>query len=537
MSRFGNVVWWLLALAACVVLAAASLVFGELNQDEGWYLYAARLVSEGRLPYVDFASTQGPVLPFFYSVFQPLFAAHGVAGGRLLTAALGLCGALCAALLAGRLANAGSRRFAALLALSLVGANVYQCYFTTIVKTYALAGLLLTLSFLVLSRAWGRKGLAWAALAGVFAALAAGTRTSAGVVLGAVPAAVILTRWMSSRGSTKPVAIGPAFAYAAAGFLSLGALLLPLALKAPQAVWFALVEYHKGRRPGSLASMLAYKVGFLSRMANAYTVFWFLLLALLVGWWFLRRREQKCGGADEVPAGMPMAAIWIPAAAVTAVHFVTPFPYDDYQVMIYPVAAAALAALATRAAARISVETARALAVGSVCACLLLAVSSPMLQGWFVGKRDRIWWPLRSEFPLAKLQRAAKIVREECGGKPGDVLLTQDTYLAIEAGMRVPPGMELGPFSYFPYWDDKKAASCHVLNRKAMLELLETTDAKAAAFSGYGLTIRSPTVSPLEPGEERELADIVGRRYQSVTNLAEFGQADTTMRLMTRRSP
>ena len=51
-----------LIVAACV--AVLSVWWGAVNQDEGWYLYAARLVGEGKLPYRDFFFTQGPVLPF-----------------------------------------------------------------------------------------------------------------------------------------------------------------------------------------------------------------------------------------------------------------------------------------------------------------------------------------------------------------------------------------------------------------------------------------------------------------------------------------
>ena len=40
-------VYWLLAIFACLVLGAASVLMGSLNQDEGWYLYAANLVAEG----------------------------------------------------------------------------------------------------------------------------------------------------------------------------------------------------------------------------------------------------------------------------------------------------------------------------------------------------------------------------------------------------------------------------------------------------------------------------------------------------------
>ena len=556
---------WLAAVAASLAFFAAALFFGELNQDEGWYLYAARLVAQGQRPYVDFASTQGPVLPYVYAAAQPALGRLGVAGGRFLTAVFGFLAALSAAWLAARLAPRGVGQAAALMGFALAGVNVYQCYFTTVVKTYALAGLLLTLSFVALTFE-GRRA-AWALAAGVLAALAAGTRTSAGAVLPVVFFASMLPVLRRSSGDediARRDAVRRGVAYAAGAGATLTALFLPFALRAPQAVWFALIEYHKGRRPGNLTSMLAYKAGFLSRMVNAYSVACFLLLACLAAWLLSRRsRNQDRSNLELRKSGMgehrlrfvreflssrcsfPLAAVWISVAAVTAVHFMTPFPYDDYQVMVYPLAAAALAAALVRVGvvcaeqAGAGVDAGRrlmgALVAVVLAAQLVMACASPMLQGWFVGKRDRIWWPLRKEFPLAKLQRVARMIRAGCGGQQGQALLTQDTYLAAEAGMRVPRGLELGPFSYFPDWSDEKAAACRVVNRAMMLKLLETSDARVAAFSGYGLSIRAPEVAPLSAGEQEELWTAVRGRYELFAEEPDFGQADTTLRILVRK--
>ena len=65
---------WVLAAGAFVVLGAAAVWMGGINQDEGWYLYAANLVAEGKVPYRDFAYTQGPVMPFVYSAFARVFS-------------------------------------------------------------------------------------------------------------------------------------------------------------------------------------------------------------------------------------------------------------------------------------------------------------------------------------------------------------------------------------------------------------------------------------------------------------------------------
>ncbi|MDD3604519.1 MAG: hypothetical protein PHD86_04960, partial [Kiritimatiellae bacterium] len=76
---------FVLALTVCVLLTAANILLGELNQDEGWYLYAAGQVARGALPYRDFAFTQAPVMPFVYAATDVLVRAWGVAGDRIVT--------------------------------------------------------------------------------------------------------------------------------------------------------------------------------------------------------------------------------------------------------------------------------------------------------------------------------------------------------------------------------------------------------------------------------------------------------------------
>ncbi|MBU1855533.1 MAG: hypothetical protein KKC28_00945, partial [Verrucomicrobia bacterium] len=138
----------LIAVVAAVILSAANLYLGDLNQDEGWYLYAAQLVASGQWPYVDFAFTQGPVMPLVYSWFEPVIRNFGLAGGRMITAIIGLVSAALAALLAIRLAPLRLRAGAALTTFILISVNVYQSYFCTVVKTYSLTALLLMLGFL-----------------------------------------------------------------------------------------------------------------------------------------------------------------------------------------------------------------------------------------------------------------------------------------------------------------------------------------------------------------------------------------------------
>ena len=512
---------WVLGVAAALVLTGANLYLGDLNQDEGWYLYAARLVSEGHLPYRDFAYTQAPVMPFVYALARPLTDGWGVAGGRLFTALLGLTAAGLAAVLAARLVDRPRRAPAALIAFMLVGINVYHSYFTSVVKTYSLSGLLLVLGFLaVTGLRRDRTSPLLAAAAGLALTLAAGTRVSAAV---AVPIVfvVLIARWRGLPASWFWFGAG-------AGTAGAVTFLLPL-FTTPDTFMFALFGYHSYREAGGLLSGLVYKAGFVSRLVQAYFV------AVLLGTGVALARLLRVAprdSADAAPRPFPLSpALWATVAAVTLVHISAPFPYEDYQVMVFPLFAAAVAAALARSVER--PEVMRWLVVFVFVISVAASFSSPINQGWFVQERDRIWWRLKDRPPLAKLQDAGRRIRALA--RPGDLLLTQDTYLAVEAGLRVPQGLELGPFSYYPQWSSEKARRYHVVNREMLTRILDQADAPVAAFSGYGLAIESPQIRELPADKQEALWAAVTQRYEPTFEMERFGQGATRLRVLVRR--
>lgn len=518
-----------IALCLSAVFVAAFLYYmnftrGMLNQDEGWYLYAASLINEGQTPYIDFASTQGPVMPYVYSAAQPLVDKWGVAGGRLFTAVLGIICVLLSSILAGRLAvNKRTRWFVVFCVFCLAGINVYQSYFFTIIKTYSLAGLLITAGFLVMTAGLNRR-YCWFAmlLSGAFIGLAAGTRISAAFILPVVFGGLLWADMQKYEGV-------PRFSWL---WFGLGACVLlageylPFAVKAPKALWFALYEYHAGREPGNI---LAYKAGFISRLVQAYFICASIIALLFVSA-FKKTAEPEKGQAHKL--FIPFLII-VSTVLVTAVHFMAPFPYDDYQAMIFPLFAAGIVVVAEyRLSMLILRENAPRNYLLIAAAVFLVstaaAFSSSMNEKWFIGERDKIWWPVRKEAPMKTLKRAAEIVRILA---PDDkVLLTQDIYLAVETGMKVPHGLELGPFSYFPNWSREKAESCHVLNRQMFLDLIGKCEANIAAFSGYGLAIQAPEIKELPKDESFLLKKSLLERYESAEcDIRNFGQADTEL--------
>jgi hypothetical protein len=525
---------WGIALAAALLLLGLNLWFGNLNQDEGWYLYAARQVAAGRLPYADFAFTQGPLMPYAYVPALPWVDAWGVAGGRLYTALLGLAAALCTAWLARRLAGDSGRQ-AALLAFILTAVNVYQWRYWTLVKTYGLCALCLAPAFLLLAARHARRGMAAAVGAGALFAAAAAVRSSAGVLL---PLVLAWLWWADGAASGRPARRRTALHVAAGAAAALAVCFAPFLVLAPEGLWFGLVEYHAARAPGGWGAAFAYKAGFVSRLVQAY------FPAAVVA---LAAAAARCGGGGTRLRGADLARgartlpglLWMAVAALTLVHGAAPFPYEDYQVFVYPLFAAALAVGVSRLGGRRSGCAASAPAAGTRVAGLCLAVSllaafaSPINQAWFVAGPDRVWWPLKPRTALQTLRVAADWVRRATG--PADLLLTQDTYLAVEAGRRVPDGLEMGPFSYCPEMPAARAARLHVLNADAMQALILSAPAPVAAFSEWAFAIRAPAVEPLSPAQQEALWRLVRDRYALAARLDGFGQGHTVLRLYRRK--
>ncbi|MEI6809358.1 MAG: hypothetical protein WCN95_11610 [bacterium] len=526
---------WISAVAVCLALAGANLYFGDLNQDEGWYLYAAQLVHEGKVPYRDFAFTQGPVMAYAYALAHPAVEALGMAGGRLVTAVLGLAAVLCAAWLACGMVAPDRKRTAALLAFMLAGVNVYQSYFCTIVKTYSLCALLIILGFLCLTRVNRRYGALLAAVAGLLLVLAAGTRISAGIIL-----PVVFLFLLSGRKSLRLAW----FWFGLGAGVTACAVFLPFLIVASENFLFGVVQYHTGRSVGGIAALAAYKAGFISRVIAAYFVAFALFAA-----WIIARILRPGGVGDDAgsgPADVPVAAggtigipvkmmpgmVWCSVAAVTLVHFSAPFPYDDYQVAVFPLFAAALACSLVRIPR--SEKAVSWLLVTVFVLTMCAAVSSPINQSWVIRDRDRIWWRLKTESALEQIRQAGARIRGLAG--PDRLLLTQDTYLAVESGLHVPAGLEMGPFSYYPDLDGPAASHRHVLNTRMLRELLGTTDASVAAFSGYAFAVKSPGVVELPPAESLALWKIVEDRFGiNQPEIPFFGQGPTTLRILIRK--
>lgn len=510
------------ALAAALALALANVWFGPLNQDEGWYLLAARNVARGRMPYRDFLYTQGPFMPYFYGALSWLWAPLGVLGGRLLTAALGLAAALMAGTFAGRCAARtgadapaaeadaarAAGRLAALLSFVLLALSPDWSYFTAIPKTYALGAALLCAGFATLS---GRRSAP--ALSGALFAAAAATRAT--LCLAAVPvwfALIADRREPGRRFHWLRFALGCAAMLA----LCYGPV---LALCADNFVFSQ--TYHTAREGAGLGAWVMLRAGFVSLLAQGHPAMIAAAAALLV---CVRPAAMR---------GLPRLwwAAVVAFAALTLAHLLTPFPYNDYNTPAMPLAAVALAVPLARAAVRAGAAPGR-VGLAALAAALVFAGASPLCMKWVGGEQHLFWFKTDSVSALARLRAAGAAVRERADGRP---LLTQDAYLAVEADVPVVPGLEMGPFSFFPELDAPTARLRHVHNEVTLLDAIAETDASVAAVSGYTFAIACPSTEPVDPRLRSFLIEELVLRFPEPVHSEErFGQHNTPLIVLAR---
>lgn len=494
--------YWLLSLLSSIFLAVAAVWLGGLNQDEGWYLYAANLVAEGKMLYRDFFYTQGPLMPLVYSPFKFIWNSFGLVGARAFTSFLGFASIAVAVLTAAQLLPGNRSRSAKLMVFVLLACNLYHLYYLSIPKTYALASLFVALGYLFYARALasgeGKARYGLFTVSAALLAMAAGVRISLGLLL-PVCGLVLLFNYSRLKWSFLFFGIG--------GFAGLllvyGAFLCDA--EAFQGLC-AAQKYHAAR--GGFSPVLA--VGSLSRLVRWYVPMFIIAGLAVVG-----------GGVKNFFRSAPAAARYtflamvIGAFSVIGVQILAPCPYEDYQVPLMGLLTVACVVAFQHGDVFSSPVKAVWLTIG-----LSFAVSfgSPLLEEWMTDGQDRFWTLRKKDCEMALLRDAAReIERLDPGGK---TLLTQDLYLAIETGRRVPDGLEMGPFS--------------MLSDDEWRDLLQNAECPVAALSGYTFAIDPPVCGERPADEQIEFWNIVKSRYSYAGQIDGFGQNSTSLLLLKR---
>jgi hypothetical protein len=151
---------------------------------------------------------------------------------------------------------------------------------------------------------------------------------------------------------------------------------------------------------------------------------------------------------------------------------------------------------------------------------LALAIGSPLVQDWMCNAQDRFWSRKKPMCELKQLREVARRIEKlDPGGK---TLFTQDTYLAVETGRKVPSGLEMGPFS--------------MLTDEEWKRLVDSAPCRIAAMSGYTFAIEPPVCSERAIDKQLEYWKLLRKHYRLVAKEENFGQNATTLLILESKS-
>ncbi len=151
-----SVAFFVLLLATCAVMGGIftfMAVFRYIDGDEGHFIFAARLVLEGKTPYTDFFYQQMPLMPYIYAGWFWLTDVSWY-GARFFSALLGVASGL---LLGWCVYKELRKPYAALAAILLYATNTVVFVWFSPVKVHSLSFFLLIAGYALWSYAPGRQ--------------------------------------------------------------------------------------------------------------------------------------------------------------------------------------------------------------------------------------------------------------------------------------------------------------------------------------------------------------------------------------------
>jgi hypothetical protein len=480
--------------ALFLVQSAAFVVFGRVNADEGWYLYAGMQVFDGRRPYQDFAFTQTPLMPYGYGLFEKIFA-PGLSLGRVLTAAFSLAAFL---LCVGAAARRGGMKAGGIAAL--LGASfTYGIYFQSITKTYALTTLFFATALYALS--FERKRDLHLILAAAAAWLAVLTRLSAAFF--ALP--VLLYAFFASgmRGKAAILAVS----LAAASWMA------ALTLPDPQAAAWGLVGYHASQWgvdsfAGRVAQIFLVRI---PELLGAYPAYFLLFVVLaLIGFRCARPLHGPGWDMVAVLAGWCLFVLPNLASGGFGAEYFVPWIF-----LSFPMAGIAFAKFSEQAGRFpwMALQTA-----------LLSALALGFLRGGYPFLEYS-----GGQTPVAKIRAAAAVVSRNTA--PGDSIFAMEAlWLAVESGRPAMPNASMAQFSYLQA-ATPTAERLHLLNGEIVCRYFTERVPKMVALTDGDWNI-------LRTAPDFEcIVDSLEKNYRLIDLEDGFGQHGDRLELYLRQEP
>ena len=460
-----------------LVISAIYLFLGQANADEGWYLYASKLVWQGQLPYQDFAYTQTPLLPYIYGLPQ-IILGPGIYLGRItsiLFSAIMLVVYL-------SIAYKHSGKIGAGMTVILLSTFTYGMYFMSIVKTYALLAVLFAFVLLALESDYKHKYLIAIALS----FLASMARLSA--VAFAIP--VVLYCLFATRNKWLAVLLCLSLASVAAFFF----------LPDIDATRWNLITHHVMQGNPSVSARLAEIPSRLMDFAKQFYIY--IILALSIG--FVSR--------TKIARITPLSIFAIGLTLFSASHLITGGWHMEYFV---PAMMGFLTLIAIALARVYAIQKFPRQLVLLAVLVLPASRTTPFID--ISG----------GALPVEEIREVSEYISEYSVASD-KILALEALWTVVESDRQVLDGMTMAQFSYVDM-DWEGASQLKLVNGKIVLEYIQKHEARLIVLtdgdwelfevSGYGEKIRHA----------------LSKHYTLILTRGEFGQQSNNVYVYTRK--
>ncbi len=477
-----------------------------IDGDEGFYTTAARLVWEGKIPYRDFFYPQAPLLPYLYSWIWGIFPRSLLAMRFLSTA----CGS--AAVFLWGMYLLSIKRLptaAALVAFAVVIFNPYWASWHVVVKTFAVANLLMSIGTICLYAALRSDRARWHFVSGLALGACASARSLyAPLILVVSMGLFIIERRISTPSWRKPLTL---LAGAACGLSPM----IFTFLCSPSAFIFNNVRYHgmqagygwvDGKAvvgyPGIGQIFHVYFRAINGNLLAHHTYFAVeVLLSLIGGLSLLKLRKKRHPlYTDRDHIFFQMAFLMLVVYSATAL---IPFPpYDQYFTsplvpFLLPFVAEGL---------RATLEFCRGWGA-------LLVLTVPLLSPGEIGGdistySHDLWWQLSSYGEVVETIKA--------NSSPDDVVLSFWPGYVFGSGRRYFPGME----DHFVYritnmMSSEARARYHVVSTDQVTRAVSTGAVSTLVIGGW----MREYYGDLSPNELQDFRQAVRANYSLVSSI------------------
>lgn len=433
--------------------------FRKINLDEGWYLWASKLVYEGQLLYRDFTYTQTPLLPYVYGLWQQV-AGESLMAGRVLTGLFSLSTAIVGSWIVERrirqrgIAHNGIGIITHLL---LFSTSLFAFVYLSYTATYGLATFLILAALYFALDQDSHTSFRGDLLTSALLCLAVATRLS---ILPALPVLLVFRIWRSSHKLKTILGIGLVLGISA---ILVGA----LALASGSQMVYDIFGFHTDRTPSMLRQFWR-MVETTKNTGFAYGVPLFLILAGSV-WALVGTVRKRHSILQLLQRNDYEIALLLSSLGIFLLHLWPRTTDAYYNTLLFPIWII-LAALVVAKISAANMPPSRsqstawkgwAAALGSG-----LILINLLLQTVAARQNDLLQIPPINQ--LKTVDDAAQFLARI--DKNDNQLLTLNTHLALESGMVVPRGYEMSIFSYRPDWTNEQAAQFQVINNQGLIK-------------------------------------------------------------------